>query len=479
MSKLFDASRTKSQLTLNGAVTHESSLNKNVDLFYKVGTLRKNPEIVSEDLFWQAFSEDSETAVRVLLYSRDIRGGMGERNVFRKTFKTICNQNPSLGSRLLVKIPELGRWDDVLEAIGTPVEKDALQFISDCLTDKSNAALCAKWMPRMRGNNTVKNKNNAKVLAKFMKLSYQEYNKLLSSLSDTVEQNLSSKDYSDIDYSKLPSLAAARYQALFNRVDSDRYAKYRESLIKEDGQAKINAGAVYPYDIVKSCMRGDKAVANAQWKSLPDYTEGTNENIICLSDVSGSMTFENARVSGDIYALHVGIALSIYIAERNTGIFKDQMMVYSTNPYFIDIGKSLTLAQKLSKVQEHVEYGSTDIMKAFARILELGKQHNLTQEDMPSKVIVFSDMEFNQAISGMTNFESISLMYSQSGYKMPQLVFWNLASQQKGNVPVQVGQKGTALVSGFSPSIMKGLLTGELEPVKVMQKLVNVPRYDF
>lgn len=479
MSKLFDASRTKSQLTLNGAITHESSLNKNVDLFFKIGVLRKDPEVVSEDMFWQAFSEDYETAVRVLLYSRDIRGGMGERNVFRKTFKNICNQNPSLASRLLIKIPEIGRWDDVLEAIGTPVENEALKFIKQGLTDKSHAALCAKWMPRMRGNNTTKNKSNAKKLAKFMKLSYQEYNKLLSSLSDTVEQDLSKKEYFTIDYSKLPSLASARYQALFNRVDSERYTKYKESLVKEDGTVKINAGAVYPYDIIKSVLRGDSIVANSQWKSLPDYTEGTNENIICLSDVSASMTFDTAKVSGDIYALHVGIGLSIYIAERNTGIFKDQMMVYSTNPYFIDLGKCMTLKQKLSKVQEHVEYGTTDIFKAFTKILQLGKDHNLSQEDMPSKVIVFSDMEFNNAISGMTNFESIKLAYQSSGYKMPQLVFWNLASHQKGNVPVQVGEKGTALVSGFSPAIMKGVLTGELDPVKVMQKLVNVSRYDF
>lgn len=479
MSKLFDASRTKSQLTLNGAVTHESSLNKNLDLFFKIGTLRKNPEIVSEDMFWQAFSEDSDYAIRVLLYSRDIRGGMGERNIFRKTFKTICNQNPNLASRLLVKIPELGRWDDVLEAIGTPVEKEALKFLQQGLTDKTYASLCAKWMPRMRGNNTIKNISNAKTLAKFLKLTYQEYNKFLSSLSDTVEQDLSKREYSGIDYSKLPSLAAARYQALFNRVDTERYTKYKESLVKEDGTAKINAGAVYPYDIIKSVMHGDSTVANAQWKALPDYTEGSSENVICLADVSGSMSFPGANVSGDIYALHVGIALSIYLAERNTGIFKDQMMAYSTNPYFIDLGKNMTLKQKLSKVQEHVEYGTTDIIKAFSRILELGIDHQLTQEDMPSKVIIFSDMEFNQAVSGMTNFEAIKMSYANCGYEMPQLVFWNLTSHQKGNIPVQVGQKGTALVSGFSTATMKGVLSGELDPVKVMQKLINVSRYDF
>lgn len=476
MSKLFDASKIKSQSTLNGAVTHQSSMNKNVDLFFKIGSLRKNPQVVSEDLFWSAFSEDSETAVRILLYSRDVRGGMGERNIFRKTFRNLCQQNPELAKRLLVKIPELGRWDDLLSAIGTPIQTEAIELISQGLSDKSNAALCAKWMPRMRGNATPENKVYAKVLSKAMKLSYQEYNKLLSTLSDTLEQKLSKKDYSEIDYSKLPSLAAARYQKLFNRVDTARYTEYKESLVKEDGTAKINAGAVYPYDVIKSVRFGDKVVANAQWKALPDFTGGSNENVVAMTDVSGSM---DTPVAGVTTALEVGISLAIYLAERNNGIFKNQLMVYSTNPYFVELSGSMTLAQKYAKVQEHVEYGSTDIYKAFKKILDLGKKHNLSQEDMPAKVIIFSDMEFNSVCGNMTNFEAIKREYELSGYTLPQLVFWNIFSHQRGNSPVTISDKGTALVSGFSPATVKGLLSGDLDPVSVVRNLVYTSRYDF
>ncbi len=485
MSQLFQASKTKSQVTLNGAVTHQSSLNANVDLFFKIGSLRNNPTVISEDMFWKAYDEEAETAVRILLYSRDVRGGMGERNIFRKTFRNIAMQNPALAERLLIKIPELGRWDDVLAAIGTPVQDKAVEFIVQALTDKSRAALVAKWMPRMRGNATSVNKVYAKVLAKAMRLSYQEYNKLLSTLSDTVEQKLSRKEYKEIDYSKLPSLAAARYQRLFNRVDSDRYTKYKEALIKDDGSAKVNAGAVYPYDIIKSVRFGDEVVANAQWNALPDYLEGTTERLIPVVDVSGSM---GTVVAGNTTAMDVAVSLGLYIAGRAKGIFHNKMITFESNPHFIEVSDSMTLKQKVNHTMRAPWGGSTNLQGTFEMILSLAKQHNLPEDEMPTKILITSDMEFNAATGNgygwgsrvpETNFEVIRQMYESAGYKMPQIVFWNVCSQQRGNSPVQVNDQGVALVSGFSPSVMKGVLTGELNPVNVVKSLVYVPRYDF
>lgn len=485
MSQLFEASKTKSQVTLNGAVTHQSSLNANVDLFFKIGSLRSNPTVISEEMFWKAYDEEAETAVRILLYSRDVRGGMGERNIFRKTFRNIAMQNPALAERLLVKIPELGRWDDVLAAIGTPIQDKAVEFIIQALTDKSRAALVAKWMPRMRGNATSVNKVYAKVLAKAMRLSYQEYNKLLSSLSDTVEQKLSRKEYTEIDYSKLPSLAAARYQRLFNRVDSERYTAYKEALIKDDGSAKVNAGAVYPYDIIKSVRFGDEVVANSQWKALPDYLSESTERLIPVVDVSGSMT---TSVSGNTTAMDVAISLGLYISGRTKGLFHNKMITFESNPHFIEVSDSMTLKQKVEHTMRAPWGGSTNLQATFEMILSLAKHYNLPEDEMPTKILITSDMEFNIATGNgnrwgspvpETNFEVIRQMYESAGYKMPQIVFWNVCSQQRGNSPVQVNDQGVALVSGFSPSIMKGVLTGELNPVNVVKSLVYVPRYDF
>lgn len=476
MSKLFDSSKTKTQTTLNGATTHRSSLDKNVDLFFKIGSLRKNPEVVSEDMFWQAYDEDAEMAVRILLYARDVRGGMGEREIFRRTFRNIAIQNPSLALRVLHKVPELGRWDDVLVAIGTPIEKEAVEFVQQGLTDKTTAGLCAKWMPRMRGNNTLQNKANAKVLAKGMKLSYQEYNKLVSTLSNTVEQKISKGDFSEIDYSKLPSLAAARYQRLFDRKDSVRYRAYKEALVKGVEGVKINAGAIFPYDVVKAARRGDDSVSTAQWKAMPDYMNGSKESVLCVVDVSGSMT---TRVAGETTAMDIAVSLGLYTSERSRGIFRNKMITFSERPSFIEVSDSMTLRQKVAHVERSPWGMSTNLQSVFEMILELAVRDKLEPEDLPTRVLIVSDMEFNYCCRGVTNFEAIKEKYARAGYAMPQLVFWNVTSHQAGNIPVQLTDSGVALVSGFSPSVLQGILSGEMNPLAVVQKLVFVERYDF
>nr|DAY73646.1 MAG TPA: protein of unknown function (DUF2828) [Caudoviricetes sp.] len=476
MSKLFDSSKTKTQTTLNGATTHRSSLNKNVDLFFKIGSLRNNPDVVSEDMFWQAYDEDAEMAVRILLYSRDIRGGMGEREIFRRTFRNIAIQNPSLALRVLHKVPELGRWDDVLVAIGTPIEKEAVEFVQQGLTDKSTAGLCAKWMPRMRGNNTEHNKEVAKTLAKGMKLSYQEYNKLVSSLSSTVEQKISKGDFTDIDYSKIPSLAAARYQRLFNRKDTARYQAYKDALVKGVEGVKVNAGAVFPYDVVKSARRGDSTVSTAQWKALPDYMNGSKESVLCVVDVSGSM---GVRVAGETSAMDIAVSLGLYTSERSRGIFRNKMITFSETPSFIEVSDSMTLRQKIAHVERSPWGMSTNLQSVFDMILTLAVRDNLAEEDLPTRILIVSDMEFNYCCRGVTNFEAIKAKYARAGYNMPQLVFWNVTSRQQGNIPVQVTDSGVALVSGFSPAVLQGVLSGEMNPVSVVEKLVCVERYDF
>jgi hypothetical protein len=56
--------------------------------------------------------------------------------------------------------------------------------------------------------------------------------------------------------------------------------------------------------------------ANAQWNSLPNYLEGSLERFIPVVDTSGSMFWETAKISGDLYAGHVAMSLGMYISER-------------------------------------------------------------------------------------------------------------------------------------------------------------------
>lgn len=469
MSTLYTAINA-SGTTTNGAVTNVSSLNKNVDLFFLAGASR-GKDITST--FAGALAEDSEVAVRVLEWARDARGGAGERDTFRKLFGYLVRTEPALASRLLVKVPELGRWDDVLITIGTSLEREGLRLISTALTTGQNA-LCAKWMPRQ---GPAANK-----IRSYMRLTPKDYRKMLVGLSNTVEQKMCANDWSAIVYPHVPSVAAGRYQKAFLKHDPKGYGEYKVKLVA--GEAKINASVAYPYDVIRALNHGDAVVANEQWKALPNYLEGSTENILPIVDVSASMTW--VKVSGEITPLDVAISLGLYTSERMSGVFKDQFITFSSSPQMVNLKG--TLKQRYDQMSRSNVGGSTDIQATFKLILTSAKAHKVPKEEMPTKILILSDMEFNTCVTaggGYMSGVSVSAMdmirseYAVAGYDLPQIVFWNL-NGRAGNSPVTYNESGTALVSGFSPSIVKSVLGGEeLTPISIMLKTVMTTRYDF
>lgn len=478
MTTLFEAVNA-SATTANGAVTNTSSLNKNVDLFFLAGASR-GKDITST--FAGAMVEDSEVALRVLQWARDARGGAGERETFRNLFGYVIRTEPKLAERLLVKVPELGRWDDVLMTFGTLLERDALRMIAFALNDVQDG-LCAKWMPRQG--------SEANKIRSYMKLTPKAYRKLLVGLSNTVEQKMCAQDWTGIVYPHVPSVAAGRYQKAFLKHDPVGYAKYKEKLVS--GEAKINASVAYPYDVIRSLRNGDTTVANAQWKALPNYLEGSDENILPVVDVSGSMS--GVAVSGSVTALDVAVSLGLYTSERMGGVFKDQFVTFSGSPQMIKL--SGTLEQRFSAM-ERSDWGmNTDIGAVFKLILTAAVKGKVPQKEMPTKILILSDMEFDQCITtggtgkktgyystggspvSVSAMEFIEQEYRAAGYKVPQIVFWNL-NGRAGNSPVTYNKAGAALVSGFSPSIVKSVLGGEeMTPISIMLKTVMVQRYDF
>ena len=476
MSTLFTAVNA-SGTTANGAVTNVSSLNKNVDLFFLAGASR-GKDITPT--FAGAMVEDSEVAIRVLQWARDARGGAGERDTFRKLFGYLVRTEPALATRLLANVPEIGRWDDLLITFGTPLERDALRLISQGLKDAATQGLCAKWMPRQG--------KDANKIRAYLKLTPKQYRQLVVGLSNTVEQKMCANDWTGIVYPHVPSVAAGRYQKAFLKHDSVGYAEYKAKLAS--GEAKINASVAYPYDVIRSMRNGDATVANEQWKALPNYLEGSDENIMPLVDVSGSM--DGVKVSGSVTALDVAISLGLYVSERAGGVFKDQFITFSGSPQMLKV--SGTLQQRYDQMECSDWAGSTNVQAAFKLILDAAVKHKVPKKEMPTKLLILSDMEFNQCVTvgakttsmwGGGTPVSVSAMamirseYEAAGYDLPQIVFWNL-NGRAGNSPVTYNEAGTALVSGFSPSIVKSVLGGEeMTPISIMLKTVMVQRYDF
>ena len=471
---LIDAIQQKDTLTENGMTTNSSSLKHCVNLFFQIGAMRGASKDKLHAKVSKAFNEDPLTTIRIIFWTRDVRGGAGERQIFRDCLLWLCDNHREVLHKNIHLISEYGRWDDVLTLIGTQNCWDsALDLVKTALENEDG--LCAKWMPR-KGT-------KANIIRRYLRVSPKSYRKLLVGLTNVVETKMCAKDWSSIEYSKLPSLASSRYQKAFMNNDEERYKEYKRALV--DGKTTINAGAVYPYDITKSIKYGgEKDVAQAQWESLPNYMEGISERVLPVVDVSGSMG-SSAGNNGNVTCMDVSTSLGLYISERNEGVFKNAFITFSSKPKLQLLEGSL--ANRLCELQR-AEWGlNTDLQATFKLILDQAVKNNVPVSEMPTKVLILSDMEFDQATSGRwdsvtrwnpTAQRMIKGMYEESGYKMPGIVYWNIQSRQD-NVPTSFDEMGTALVSGFSPSIMKSILScEELTPYKMMMETIGSARYE-
>lgn len=460
--------------TANGMKARATSASAVLDFFGKVGSYRGKD---MTDQFLAALAESEELALRALLWTRDIREGAGERAQFRNLLSKLETLNPATAGKLMARIPELGRWDDLFAYTEHFNRKAAFEMIRKALVEDKNG-LCAKWMPR-KGAVAVE-------LTKFLGLSPKAYRKLVVGLTSVVETQMCAKNWNEINFSHVPSVASARYQKAFGRNAKEAYSAYIRELQKPEAErtvkVKINAGAVYPYDVIRSVTNGNSAVADEQWKALPNFVG--NAKIFPIVDTSGSMgymPFNRYGIGGANGApqpIEVALGLGLYVSEKNTSNFKDLMMIFDSTPKLVTPKGSLT--QRLKSIPEIVA-GSTNLHKAFDMLLDIAIKGKVSQEDMPEMLLILSDMQFNSCVRYDDSAqEMIKRKYEAAGYTVPKIVFWNLSPYGDSNTPVRFDDKGVCLVSGFSPAIMKSVLANDLEeftPYNVMLKTLLKDRY--
>lgn len=459
----LDALQTEDTFTENGMVTNSSSLNECVNLFFTIGAMRGQDKQRLLSNFSKAFNENPLTAMRILFWSRDVRGGAGERQIFRDVIQFLAETDSEVLAKNIKFIPEFGRWDDLTVLFNTKVNDDAIATIVQGLETRNG--LCAKWMPR---KGVIFNS-----IRKAMGLTPKSLRKLLVELSNTVEQKMCANEWSNIEYSKIPSLAMGRYSNAFKKHDGSGFTQYLVHL--KNGETKINTGAVYPYDVVKTLNYGERELAIEQWKSLPNFMEGCTERILPVVDVSGSM---GCSVGGNsnVTCMDVAISLGLYISERNEGEFKDSFITFSERPELQKLSGDLYNRYLQLRM---ADWGmNTNLEKVFKLILGQAKKHNVSQNEMPTKILILSDMEFDQATRQSDSaMKMIRSEYEQHGYTLPSIIYWNIQSRNK-NFPVRYDEKGTALVSGLSPSIMKSILIGNIDsPEHIMNITIDSDRY--
>lgn len=323
--------------------------------------------------------------------------------------------------------------------------------------------LLAKWLSR-KGFEFEK-------VRKFMKLSPKDYRKLIVGLSNTIEQKMCAKEWDAITYKSVPSCAMNKYRKAFYKNDANRFTEYI-SLVNE-GKEEIKAGVLFPHQLYQAYKKGEeKNAVEAQWKNLPDFMADSEERIIPVCDVSGSMTSNNGL------PMSVSISLGLYISERNRSVFKDAFITFSESPTMQYLKGSLY--ERIRQL-ETAHWGmNTNLEAVYSLILNKAIQNKLTEEDMPTKILIISDMEFDNCAKNRSDsaFSMIQRMYSEAGYIMPQIIFWNV-NGRLGNVPTNAQTKNVGLVSGFSPAILKSILQGSIDtPESLMLRTINSERYE-
>lgn len=465
MKSLIQALHQRNTYTTNGMVTHQSSLDACVDLFFQAGAARNWNEGQILSAFVRAWSEQPALTLKLLFWVRDVRGGAGERRFFRICLQYLAEQAPEALLPNLHLVPEYGRWDDLFELQSEVLRPKVLELIREGLLEKMDGLL-AKWLPR-KGE-------FANLVRRHLGLSPKAYRKLIVGLSATVEQQMCAREWEAIQYGKVPSQAMNRYRKAFLRHDRKGFAQY--ILNVSEGKDRVNAGAIFPHEIYRymvAAQSGGDAVEKRgivqQWEALPDYMADSQERILPVCDVSGSMTG---------LPMDVSVALGLYISERNRSLFKDAFITFSQHPQLRYLKGDLW--QRTTQLQG-ADWGyNTDLEAVFRLILKAAQREKLPETEMPTKILIISDMEFDQATeTSQTALDMIDARYQAAGYRRPAIIFWNV-NGRPGNVPAPARLKGTALVSGFSPSILKAVLQGDpgkISPRSVMLDTLESERY--
>lgn len=482
-----EANRTHTE---NGAVTHVTTCSDCLDLFATIGALRSADEQQIWNRFTRAYTEDPDLAMKTLFFARDVRGGLGERRVFRVILSRLAWQQPASVRKNLGYIAEFGRWDDLLVLLGTPCEKDALQLIKKQLeTDLESmdmgdeTSLLAKWLPSVNASN-AQTVRYAKRIARFLGMTDAAYRKTLVKLRQhirIIENSLRQKDYT-FDYAKQPSKAMFKYRKAFQRNDGERYGAFLSKV--SSGEAQMHADTLMPYELVepyldynwfsrcfmRSITEEEKASLNATWASLPAFAN--DENALAVIDTSGSM-----YGGGKPLPAAVALSLGLYFAEHNTGAFRNHFIEFSGRPQLIEV-KGDTFADRLRYVASFSEVADTNLEAVFDLILRAAVRNKVPQEQLPATLYLISDMEFNSCVrnAGATNFANAKAKFEAHGYRLPRVVFWNVQSRNQQQ-PVTQNEQGVALVSGCTPRIFSMLSRGQLSPLGYMLDILGTERY--
>ena len=372
------------------------------------------------------------------------------------------------------------------------------------------ATLLFKWL-KSENCSSIESKKIAKKTREYLKLTPREYRKMLSwgrEALNIVERKMSANQWKLIDYEKVPAKAAMNYSDAFYKHDELGYSRYLIDIA--NGNAKAKSETLYPSEIVHRIMSSRKRLSpkdiifyDALWNNLPNYFEkAPDESSICVVDVSGSMHGE---------PMEVAIALGMYCADKCHGPFHNKFITFSSQPQLVEI-KGDNLVDKVNNISRADWGANTNIEAVFNLILSTAIQNRCKQEDLPNKLYIISDMQFDEAAGGgsyydrqhyrwvqntkpMTFMQLMRKRFADAGYEMPALVYWNVRASKCGMFQETRDGENIAMVSGYSAKLFESVIEGtiyeevvnergetvtkqRIDPMTVMLTTLGNERYD-
>ncbi|KAF9198269.1 hypothetical protein BGZ49_000944 [Haplosporangium sp. Z 27] len=418
---------------------------------------------------------------------------------------------------IMAREARLGRDNDRLEQAREMFKDNSLYrslhlevarlFANALVRDKArldqgqSISLAAKWSPSLNqfhDNHTLIASTIAQILYpearpgeehvayvnRVRQLLRQEYYVPLRKATPVLETMMAAKRWDEILYSRVSAIAMKNNKGHFEKYDRERFEGYLESIAK--GEATIASQALMPHQLVEEARQylgeglgqDDLKVRTmeAQWKSYVERLakSGTMDSTMAMCDVSGSMSGQ---------PMEVAISLSLLLAQLSRPPFNRLVLTFSHEPQIHHV-KQETLMRQVASMRNMDWGGNTDLAKAFEHILTLAIKNKVANKDMIKTLFIFSDMEFDQAVSSygsgelFTNYAVIKRRFENEGYDLPQIVFWNLRGSNIGNKPAKATQDRVAMISGFSGMLLKLFLDGgdmieALNPIRLMESAIG------
>ena len=480
-----------------------------------------------------------EDVIVMAFQTRDIRGGKGERQLFKDMLNILFKNMPQLTLSLLDLIPEYGCWDDLFQLkepqqIERVLEITVEQLLMDSATEEGNKiSLCAKWVPR-----EDRQADLAKLLAKRIFPGEQNlsrrlkaYRKLVVGLNkrlQTTEIKMCDQNFAAIEPQHVPGRCLQKHMKAFlneplkkgglRKPDDDDRMECRKNFQEHfakaaRGEAKLNGSkTVFPHELVKKAFHfnGDEAEKNAIlgiWRQMVDDAKaaGGLGRSIAMCDFSGSMA--SSGRNGDT-PYWVSMAMGLLISEVTTKEFKDTLLTFDSMPTLHRMSAHVDLFDRLRSLGNVGQGVSTDFQAAMDLILGQLKQTRFRPGQEPENLIVLTDMNWDEACASdkqsrytdnryrhlvktnqwQTHVEMIKESFKRVGedmwgvpLKMPRIVIWNIASTSI-DFHAQANTEGVAMLSGWSPSLFKALQSGEdmrsLTPLHNLRIQLDDKRYD-